>query len=114
LISPPVTGCGPKVLSGSAAVRAPAASGRFGQLGHGHVHARLEHLGGALQAGVFAVMRQIGAIAPDTGGDRLAAFGMDADRARQAQQLGGPVQRQFANVLGDTGALFSSSTIDWM
>jgi hypothetical protein len=58
-------------------------SGRFGpyiQLGEGKDAKRASIPKGRGQAGIFAAMRQIGAIAPDRGGDRLARFRVVADR----------------------------------
>ena len=60
----------------------PGGSG-FRQLHHGGVHAGFEHIGGGGEAGIFAAMGEIRAIAADAGGDRFTAFGVDADGARQ-------------------------------
>ena len=83
----------------------PRARSGFGQLDHGGVHAGFKHFGGRAQPGIFAVMRQIGAIATDRGGNRLARFRVRADFARQGQQLERPFEIKLGDVLGDRGAL---------
>ena len=50
-------------------------------------------------------MREIGAIAPNARRDRVAAFGMRADRAREREQFDCPVEIHLTNVLGDRRAL---------
>ena len=86
--------------------RTATAGRRLGELHHRGVHPRFEHVGGRLQACVLAAVRQIGAIAADRGGDRLARLRVIADRTRQAQELQRPFQVELARqVLGDRGAL---------
>src|SRR5687768_11859308 len=52
-------------------------------------------------------MSEIGAVAPQARGDRVAAFGMAADGARQAEQAQGEVEveRFCRNVLRQRGTL---------
>src|SRR5690606_408923 len=82
-----------------------AAIGRFCEQRDGGVHSRLEYLARAAQLGVLAVVREVGAIAADARGDRLAGFWVLAHFARQAQQLQRPLEVEIGQVLGDRGAL---------
>src|SRR5690606_11980692 len=82
-----------------------AAVGGIGQSRHRRVHAGLEDFRRRAQLGILAVMGEVWPVTAYAGGDRLAALGMIADGARQAQQLHRPVEVQFGNVLGDRGAL---------
>src|SRR3546814_2964028 len=56
----------------------------FGDRG---VHSGLKHLSRTTQLCIFPVMRQIGTIAANARGDRLACLGMIANSARQAEEL---------------------------
>src|SRR5690606_5764153 len=59
----------------------------------------------AAELGVFAFVREVGAVAADAGGDRLAGFRMRADRAREAQELQRPVEIEIGQIARDRGAL---------
>src|SRR3546814_10563450 len=65
---------------------APAARRRLGDADDRGVHADVKDFGGAGQLRIFAVVEQIGTIAPQPRHDDLAAFGMRPDLARQAEQ----------------------------
>src|SRR3546814_5139848 len=71
------------------------------------LHADLEDFGGAGQLRIFAVVEQIGAVAPQPRHDRLAAFGMHPDLARQAEQPQRIIEIEILgrDVLGDRRAL---------
>jgi hypothetical protein len=64
------------------APRFPTVS-RLRQLDHRGVHTGVEHFGGRAQPGIFAVMLEIGTVAPDRGNDRIAGLGVRADVAGQ-------------------------------
>src|SRR3546814_3795171 len=68
------------------------AIGGVGQFGHSGVHSGLKHLSRTTQLCIFPVMRQIGTIAANARGDRLACLGMIANSARQAEKLYRPFQ----------------------
>ena len=88
---------------------APAAAAvrRIGDTRHRRIHADVEDFGGAGQLRIFAVMEQIGTIAPQPRDDRLAAFRMRPDVARQAQEPQRIVQIEILgrNILRDRRAL---------
>ena len=91
-----------------AAPRLAAARRRFGQLDHRRVHSRLEHLGGAPQPRIFALVLEVRPIAADRSEDRLGGLGMRTDRPWQAQQL----LRPFEVDVGQWHVLRDRPTLD--
>ena len=92
-------------LSRAAIARAATAIGGFGKFDNRSIHAGFKDVHGRLQPRIFALMRQIGSITADAGGNRLSAFGVVADRAWQGQQFDCPIEPEIfrRNILGDRG-----------
>ena len=92
---------------GALAAALAAAGGLLGQQHDGAVDADAEHLLDRAEVGVGAVVQDERSVAAEAGGDRLAGLGMQADLARQRQQLQRMLQieRGGVDALGDRGAL---------